>query len=488
MRSAQTGASRRLAQRQQVVRQGGLGVGLERGEYRMPAGSAVWLYWQWRSLVKIEGGVTELAIENVVSSWENRSIRPDPEYQRGRAWNVRQQQLLIDSIFRGYPLPRFYFYSERSTDPLGRESTSFQIVDGLQRITALAEFRADHWRLLDPVKQPNLFPRAIRERPSPWAGRTFSDLTPELRQRYLETKLPIVLIESFDFQDEVRDLFIRLQAGTPLTRQQVRDAWPGNLGPYIEGLAGKLHRLPRFALFSRLDRRGSRRDDDDELDDPYLDGRQTCAQALRLLLEKRRSGNIVSVDSRSLDDLYQSETDWNRESELAADFERILGYCDSIIQDRAPFTTGGKKAKVTKVRFFTLVLTLWELDQAPNLRIDREIDRLAATFWGASWDSFQGRATSSGTIAYHLAWFQTRILPTAELTELDPKRSFDEEQREALWAGSQGQCGLCGKPMSRGEEEYDHVTPWIRGGATMNRPGFRGDPGDWISRGRGGRA
>lgn len=34
MRGAQTGAGRRLAQRQQVVRQGGLGAGLEPGEYR----------------------------------------------------------------------------------------------------------------------------------------------------------------------------------------------------------------------------------------------------------------------------------------------------------------------------------------------------------------------------------------------------------------------------------------------------------------------
>lgn len=45
--------------------------------------------------------------------------------------------------------------------------------------------------------------------------------------------------------DEVRDLFIRLQARTPLTPQQVRDAWPGNVSPYIELLAGKLSRVGR---------------------------------------------------------------------------------------------------------------------------------------------------------------------------------------------------------------------------------------------------
>jgi hypothetical protein len=47
---------------------------------------------------------------------------------------------------------------------------------------------------------------------------------------------------------EIRDLFIRLQSGTALTRQQIRDAWPGNLGPYVERLAGKLDRVPHSKL------------------------------------------------------------------------------------------------------------------------------------------------------------------------------------------------------------------------------------------------
>ncbi|MGH9107138.1 MAG: DUF262 domain-containing protein [Acidimicrobiales bacterium] len=53
----------------------------------------------------------------MTGSWANRSIRPNPEYQRGLQWKRRQQQLLIDSIFRGYPLPRFYFERKASQDP-----------------------------------------------------------------------------------------------------------------------------------------------------------------------------------------------------------------------------------------------------------------------------------------------------------------------------------------------------------------------------------
>ncbi len=52
---------------------------------------------------------TSLTVAAVTESWTNRAIRPNPEYQRGLQWKRPQQQLLIDSVFRGYPLPRFYF-------------------------------------------------------------------------------------------------------------------------------------------------------------------------------------------------------------------------------------------------------------------------------------------------------------------------------------------------------------------------------------------
>ena len=55
--------------------------------------------------------------------------------------------------------------------------------------------------------------------------------------------------------DEVRDLFIRLQSGTALTRQQIRDAWPGTIGPFIVRLAGKMDSTPSIKLFKQIDRR-----------------------------------------------------------------------------------------------------------------------------------------------------------------------------------------------------------------------------------------
>jgi len=55
--------------------------------------------------MQIRTDKTELSVDAVVQGYVRQSIAPKPEYQRGRAWGERQQQLLVDSILRGYPLP-----------------------------------------------------------------------------------------------------------------------------------------------------------------------------------------------------------------------------------------------------------------------------------------------------------------------------------------------------------------------------------------------
>lgn len=299
-----------------------------------------------------------LSLRVVVDAWRHHSIAPNPEYQRGRAWKLDQQKLLIDSALRGYPLPRFYLSQDADVDPLGNPTTSLQVIDGLQRILSFAEYMDDKWPLFDPAKARSRFPRAVAEAPCPWAERRYSELPPETRARLDAIRLPVVIIESLDSPDELRDLFIRLQAGTALTRQQIRDAWPGTMSEYVERIGGKLSRRGRFEFLSNLDRRGSWRDDGDELDDSFHDGRQTAAQLLRLFLDRRRSWALGGADARALDDLYRAETDFDPEGPLAREYERVLRLAEEVVATRAPMTSGGSRAKVQKPRLFALFVIL----------------------------------------------------------------------------------------------------------------------------------
>ncbi|HWG97328.1 MAG TPA: DUF262 domain-containing protein, partial [Nitrospira sp.] len=55
-----------------------------------------------------------------------------PEWQRGEVWDTERKQQLIDSILRGWKLPKFYF--------LRLDDDDFEVVDGQQRLAAIYEF------------------------------------------------------------------------------------------------------------------------------------------------------------------------------------------------------------------------------------------------------------------------------------------------------------------------------------------------------------
>ena len=55
-----------------------------------------------------------------------------PDFQREEVWADLKKHLLIDSILRGWHLPKFYF--RKSADG------TFECVDGQQRLNAIFEF------------------------------------------------------------------------------------------------------------------------------------------------------------------------------------------------------------------------------------------------------------------------------------------------------------------------------------------------------------
>lgn len=59
-----------------------------------------------------------------------------PEWQRGEVWDELRKKNLIDSILRGWKLPKFYFVRLNDED--------YEVVDGQQRLTAIYEFFCKH--------------------------------------------------------------------------------------------------------------------------------------------------------------------------------------------------------------------------------------------------------------------------------------------------------------------------------------------------------
>jgi hypothetical protein len=415
--------------------------------------------------MKVREEPKHLPIGVLASSWSNHSLRPNPEYQRGSSWSLQQRQLLIDSIFRSYPLPRFYFHARQTLDPLGAQVTNLEVIDGQQRLIAIADYLDDKWPLFSATDDKIALPDAIRAQEAPWLGKSFSSLSDALQDRLRAVEVSVVLIDEASVE-EVRDLFIRLQAGTPLTAQQVRDAWPGSVGPFIEKLAGKQTRQGQYqTLFSYVDRRGRAVGDDDELNDPALDGRQTCAYLLALLLAVERGKTPPNWRNAVLNDLYHEEAEFDTQGRVAQLLQEILEGVYGILSSRPPSV--GKKA-IKRSRLVSLFLLVREIVYS-QVDTRRAIAELARAYWSdrfTSEDEPLGRTTSAKGIAEHYSWLSRKLASMVSLPELDTRRSFSESQKQEIWSLNDGRCGVCGQIIEPGMQEYDHIRPWILGGAT----------------------
>ncbi len=176
-------------------------------------------------------------IQKFLDLREHQMLIVNPEYQRGEVWSPTQKKKLIDSVLRGYPLPVIYLH--RLRQQVGDlVSHRLEVIDGQQRLNAIHEFFIGAFPLFDPADdEVARSPRFLQEQECRWANQTLETLPKRLKEQFVGTKLPVAEITS-ENQDEIRDLFVRLQAGLPLSPQEKRDALPGGFNEFVLRLGG----------------------------------------------------------------------------------------------------------------------------------------------------------------------------------------------------------------------------------------------------------
>jgi hypothetical protein len=411
---------------------------------------------------------TSFSIKDLVSAWRSGSLKINQEYQRGAAWTLPQMQGLIDSLFRRYPIPPLFLHQITETGLGGNSQTRYEIVDGQQRIRALVEYFADKFPLLEPTDKKLRLPNSLRSVAAPWSKRRYSELGTEEKGLLDSQQLDAFLITKVADTDEIRDLFIRLQSGTALSRQQIRDAWPGSIGPFVEMMAGKLDRTPSAHLFKLVDKRGQRNEDER---DRYDADRQFCAQLLCLFLAHERDPlSQQSITADDLDKLYHENTKFDPRGSSALRFKDTLDQTTKAVEE-AIKQAAQTKRKFRKLDVIALFLVISDLLHSPYFKFDRSFYAAAASQLLSDMQNAVGKATSGPTIAEHYkAWQQA--LATKVGIRLDPKRLFDEADKKVIWERDKGVCQICKKAISLEEAEFDHYpTPHALGGPTKAENG-----------------
>lgn len=177
-----------------------------------------------------EASRTDYPLEDVMVRTETRSARDvvdrigkgryimDPEFQRAFVWDVEKQSKLIESCVMRIPLP--VFYVAEATD--GR----IIVVDGLQRLTTVSRFLNNEFRL------KGLSPK--QGTPHYLEGKFFKELEPRLQERIEDTQLVLYILDRKAPEAARLDIFDRVNSGSPLTRQQMRNAlYSGNATQWL---------------------------------------------------------------------------------------------------------------------------------------------------------------------------------------------------------------------------------------------------------------
>ena len=415
-----------------------------------------------------------LSVRDLVDLSKNGMAQANPEYQRGEAWSPSQRKKLIDSVMREYQLPTIYLHYKK-TEAAGLTRESYDIIDGQQRMTALHRFVEGAFPLFDINDPRARFPSFLQDEPCPWGGKTYQGLSEDLQKRLLDAEVPVAYIET-ENANEVRDLFVRLQSGSPLNAQEKRDTYPGEFTGFILQLGGKpaILRYPGHEFFQNVLRMKPGRDRGKT--------RQLAAQVAILFLERHRVGRFTDINSGAIDDYYHTNLDFDSESPTC---KRLVSILDKLNQ----LLGVGLKLPLRGHDAMHLVLFLDQIWDDYTKSWESGLQKAQGTFSAAlaksakatregepdeMWNRYgvwtRSNSDRGENIARRHSYYVRRMVEfLGTLTPLDPKRAFNGLERELIYWRDGAACRRpgCGAHVDLAEAEIHHIKPHGEGGQTV---------------------
>lgn len=367
-----------------------------------------------------------------------KQINTNPDYQRPSVWTKSQKQLLIDSILRDYDIPKIYLHEV--------EKDKYDVVDGQQRIRTIWSFYDDEFPISKDADKVNGIDIA---------NKTYSELSPEITDIIDSYNLDFVILNNKN-EDEIREMFLRLQNGTSLKAQEKRNAIPGNMRNFVKDIAN-------HDFFYKVNFKDSRFTYD-----------LIAAQMVLLAL----NGNIRNIKDKDLNDMYWNNRDFDSNCEQAKNVKKILDYLNRMFPSKAP-----ELQRYSVISLFLLIMDLmpnydirdrekeiadWFIDfelrrKQDKLKEAEEQDPVLVLY--QRWISNSSDTMES--LSYRHKVLKEDLLSNVKNLPLkDPKRNFDDAQRQVIYRRDKGICQECGKKCEWNDWEADHIVPWSKGGKT----------------------
>ena len=172
-------------------------------------------YEKGYSRVVTETGSYKVALIKSIFSQSNYNLKPD--YQRRITWDNKKRSKLIESLIINIPIPPIFLYEY--------DYDKYDVMDGLQRITAIMDFYDNQYRLTGLEEWKEL------------EGKKYKDLPEKIREGIDRRQLQVITLlkesaSSIERADRIKRLvFERLNTGgVKLLPQEIRNAIYNGIG------------------------------------------------------------------------------------------------------------------------------------------------------------------------------------------------------------------------------------------------------------------
>ncbi len=365
-------------------------------------------------------------------------IDTSPDYQRPYVWGTSQKQLLIDTILRGYDIPKLYL---RVID-----DNNFEVIDGQQRIRTIWDFYDDKFAIsqnAEPVNDKKI------------AGLRYSQLDFKTKLILDKYNLDFALVSNCS-EDEIREMFLRLQNGTTLKAQEIRNAIPGKMRDFVKTVSS--HEFFKKVVF----------------EDKRFSHDHVAAQMCLLAI----NGGLCNVKDKDLNNMYYNNKDFNDQSSVAKKVTSTLNYLNMMYDGQSPVL---KRYNV--ISLYALILDLsnnyvikgrekeigeWFTNFEHQRLLDKEKDETEQNPRLVAYHERISHSTDGlDSLTYRHNLLKEYLFVSVEhLPMKDQQRSFDEVQKQVIYLRDKGICQICKKHCEWNAWEADHITPWSKGGQT----------------------
>lgn len=353
--------------------------------------------------------------------------------------------MLVDTILREYDVPKMYW---RKT---GSKPDTYDVVDGQQRLRALWDFFDGNFKLAKNAEPINN---------EPIAGLGYQDLSDEMRCLFDVYPLDVVVLEETD-EDEVREMFLRLQNGTSLKAQEKRIAYPGQMRSFVRELV-------QHPFFSMVGFANSRFAFD-----------HVAAQLVCLELH----GGPTNVKNADLNRLYEVNHAFDTKGPVAKSVRRVLDFLTNVFPEKTP-----ELERFNVIALYCVVSELlrqYVIEETrtgfhdwfvgfEQTRLQHELKSFEDDA-DPEWVTYREKISHSTDAAESIRWrveflFRHLLERFSGLSRKDNQRDFTHVQKLAVFRRDKGVCQVrlkcAGLKLSWGDWHCDHKKSWSAGGAT----------------------